>query len=209
MGHCTAFETQVTWNQNGEPGPAGATGATGPQGQKGDTGATGAAGAKGDTGPKGDTGDVGPTGPEGPTGPAGTAIGAGNTVSTSNFASFPTAVSAVGDHPNFLVVPDWGSLTVLCQTHGTLVESFVEWTNASGNSELVDLTDSAGLNDRQHVASGSATFDSTAGFTTSSKHLDFTIANESTQRVMTMQVAMHVQGSSCEVSAAAYSPAST
>lgn len=44
LGHCAANETQVTWNQQGQPGPAG------PQGPKGDTGATGAAGANGEDG---------------------------------------------------------------------------------------------------------------------------------------------------------------
>ena len=35
LGHCTASETQVTWNQSGPAGPPGATGGQGPQGPKG------------------------------------------------------------------------------------------------------------------------------------------------------------------------------
>jgi Collagen triple helix repeat (20 copies) len=62
MSHCTALETQVTWNQQGQAGPPG------PQGTPGQAGADGAAGA---AGPKGDTGDTGPQGPQGPQGPPG------------------------------------------------------------------------------------------------------------------------------------------
>ncbi len=57
--HCTAFETQVSWNQQG---PTGAIGATGPAGPAGATGATGA------TGPAGPQGATGPQGPAGPPG---------------------------------------------------------------------------------------------------------------------------------------------
>lgn len=101
LGHCSSLETQITWNQKGQPGAAGATGARGPQGLKGDIGPSGAqgpagaAGATGPQGPKGDTGASGPagadgtpgkdgaTGPQGPkgdkgaTGPAGPAGPAG------------------------------------------------------------------------------------------------------------------------------------
>jgi hypothetical protein len=42
--HCTSLETQVAWNQKGDPGPAGKDGADGLDGQPG------AAGAKGDPG---------------------------------------------------------------------------------------------------------------------------------------------------------------
>jgi len=74
LGHCTAFETQVSWSQNGQPG---APGPQGPQGAKGDPGASGATGAGGPQGPQGAKGDpgapgaTGATGPAGPTGPAG------------------------------------------------------------------------------------------------------------------------------------------
>jgi len=85
MSHCTPFETQVTWNQQGQagaPGPQGPpgvkgdtgdTGPAGPQGPKGDTGDAGAAGAQG---PKGDPGSQGPAGPQGQAGTP----GPGNTV---------------------------------------------------------------------------------------------------------------------------------
>ena len=48
MSHCaTAFETQVTWNETGQPGAQGAPGPQGLQGPKGDTGPQGPAGADG------------------------------------------------------------------------------------------------------------------------------------------------------------------
>lgn len=59
LGKCTAYETQIQWNERG---------ATGAAGTKGDTGGQG---ATGDTGTKGDTGATGPTGAQGPSGPKG------------------------------------------------------------------------------------------------------------------------------------------
>ena len=74
LGHCTAFETQVSWSQNGQPG---APGPQGPQGAKGDPGASGATGAGGPQGPQGAKGDPGAPGATGATGPAGPAGAAG------------------------------------------------------------------------------------------------------------------------------------
>jgi hypothetical protein len=86
MSHCTAYETQVTWNQGGgqgpkgPTGPAGTAGPTGPQGPTGETGRQGSRGATGATGERGQQGlpgadgakgDRGPSGPSGPQGPAG------------------------------------------------------------------------------------------------------------------------------------------
>jgi collagen triple helix repeat protein len=65
LGHCTALETKISWNQAGQPGPAGSAG---PQGPKGDTGEQGPAGPAGPQGPKGDQGDPGPAGPAGSSG---------------------------------------------------------------------------------------------------------------------------------------------
>ena len=48
--HCTAWEEQISWNQQGQQGNQGL------QGLKGDTGATGQQGPKGDTGPMGPSG---------------------------------------------------------------------------------------------------------------------------------------------------------
>jgi hypothetical protein len=79
MSHCTDKETEISWNQTGQPGPAG------PQGAKGDPGAPGTDGTNGKDGapgPKGDRGDpclpsdpacVGPKGDPGPPGPPGSA----------------------------------------------------------------------------------------------------------------------------------------
>ena len=65
MGHCSTFETRITWNQVGQPGPAGPQGAPGPAGPIGPAGAAGSTGAQG---------PAGAPGPAGPTGPAGTAV---------------------------------------------------------------------------------------------------------------------------------------
>ena len=83
LGHCTSFETQISWNAQGQPGaagpqgPKGDPGDTGPQGPKGDAGGTGPQGPAGATGPAGPAGPQGPrgaTGPAGPQGAAGSAI---------------------------------------------------------------------------------------------------------------------------------------
>jgi Collagen triple helix repeat (20 copies) len=71
MGHCTSLETQVSWNQNGQPGPAGPAGQPGPKGDQGDQGANGAAGTAGAAGAPGPQGDPGPPGPPGSAGAAG------------------------------------------------------------------------------------------------------------------------------------------
>ena len=57
--HCTVFEQEISWNDQGVQGQTGPTGATGP------TGPQGAAGPKGDTGPTGSQGPQGPTGDTG------------------------------------------------------------------------------------------------------------------------------------------------
>jgi hypothetical protein len=59
LQHCTSLETQIGWNQQGQPGPAGPAG---PQGAKGDAGPTGSAGPAGPAGPQGPKGDPGPAG---------------------------------------------------------------------------------------------------------------------------------------------------
>jgi hypothetical protein len=53
MSHCTSLETQITWNQQGQPGPQGPAGAAGP------------AGPAGPVGPQGDPGPQGPPGKDG------------------------------------------------------------------------------------------------------------------------------------------------
>jgi hypothetical protein len=86
QGRCSSLETQVSWNQKGQPGAAGAkgdpgpkgdTGATGAAGDKGDKGDTGAAGAAGAAGAKGDKGDPGAAGAKGDTGATGATGAAG------------------------------------------------------------------------------------------------------------------------------------
>ena len=47
MSHCTSRETQISWNQQGQPCAAGTAGATGPQGPAGKDGANGKDGVSG------------------------------------------------------------------------------------------------------------------------------------------------------------------
>ncbi len=76
-GHCSNIETQVTWNQKGQPGVKGDKGDPGAPGAKGDPGAPGAngdpgaPGAKGDPGAPGAKGDPGAPGAKGDTGDPG------------------------------------------------------------------------------------------------------------------------------------------
>jgi hypothetical protein len=65
LGHCTSYETKISWNQKGPAGAVGVAGPAGPAGAKGD------AGPAGPQGPRGDTGAAGANGPQGPAGPAG------------------------------------------------------------------------------------------------------------------------------------------
>lgn len=53
---CYTFETSLSWNQNGQPGPLGPAGPVGPAGP---TGSVGPAGPAGPAGPKGDPGTGG------------------------------------------------------------------------------------------------------------------------------------------------------
>jgi hypothetical protein len=80
MSHCTDKETEISWNQTGQPGPAGLQGTKGDPGAPGTNGTDGRDGAQG---PKGDKGDpclpsdpacVGPRGDTGPPGPPGPAV---------------------------------------------------------------------------------------------------------------------------------------
>jgi hypothetical protein len=74
---CPSGTNQVTWNKQGQPGPAGPQGppgpqgAAGPQGPQGPAGAPGAQGSAGTPGADGAPGPQGATGPQGPQGPAG------------------------------------------------------------------------------------------------------------------------------------------
>ncbi len=57
MGHCASrYEQQITFNEQGKPGPAGLQGPAGPQGSPGPAGQTGPAGQPGAPGPAGKDG---------------------------------------------------------------------------------------------------------------------------------------------------------
>ena len=68
---CRRNEQAVSWNAQGQPGPAGPAGAAG---QPGPTGPAGAPGPAGIAGPKGDPGAPGAAGATGPRGPAGAGL---------------------------------------------------------------------------------------------------------------------------------------
>jgi hypothetical protein len=107
--HCFPWETEVSWNAQGEPGPKGDTGDPGP---KGDTGDPGPKGDTGDPGPKGDTGDPGPKGDTGDPGPKGDkgdpGSGGGDMLLTAN--SFPN-VLATGNHTWQFMGPGGSGMT--------------------------------------------------------------------------------------------------
>ena len=71
---CRRNEQAVSWNAQGQPGPAGPAGAAGAAGQPGPTGPAGAPGPAGIAGPKGDPGAPGAAGATGPRGPAGAGL---------------------------------------------------------------------------------------------------------------------------------------
>ncbi len=71
LGHCTRLETQITWNQAGQPGPQGPAGPQGAPGSQGPAGPQGNPGPQGDPGPAGPQGQAGPLGPQGAPGPQG------------------------------------------------------------------------------------------------------------------------------------------
>jgi len=74
---CRRNEQAVSWNAQGQPGPAGPAGAAGQPGPTGPAGAPGPAGIpgpKGDPGAPGAAGAAGRAGPTGPQGPAGAGL---------------------------------------------------------------------------------------------------------------------------------------
>jgi hypothetical protein len=102
LGHCASSETQVKWNQQGQPGPQGPKGDPGAQGIQGPQGSDGA------TGPAGPVGPSGPAGPQGPQGPAGT--------SHAYSVTGQTAVATSGTDVLTATVPD-GTYIVWAQAH--------------------------------------------------------------------------------------------
>ena len=114
MSHCeSVVETEISWNQKGQPGPEGI------QGAKGDKGDPGAKGDKGDPGAKGDKGDTGDPGTSGADGKDG--------------ASVVSTALAPGDDPNcpaggskFTV---WNTVTYACNAGSSLAKHhFTTWT---------------------------------------------------------------------------------
>jgi hypothetical protein len=99
LSHCTAYETQISWNQvgpQGPPGPKGATGPQGPAGAQGANGDPGPQGPQGDPGLRGATGDTGPKGDDGPQGAQGPAGSfTGHFVSPNGLFSIDVANSGI------------------------------------------------------------------------------------------------------------------
>jgi hypothetical protein len=107
----------LTWNAEGQPGPAGpagADGAQGPAGPQGEQGPAGADGAQGPAGPQGEQGPAGPAGAdgadgaEGPPGPQGEQgppgpqglpgpAGGGSLLATTHTGASPVDVTASKD----------------------------------------------------------------------------------------------------------------
>jgi hypothetical protein len=100
MGHCFGRETQVTWDQKGQPGAPGPTGPAGPAGPTGATGPTGPAGLTGAAGPSGPAGPPGPSGPKGDPGAPGIST---TTFAIDGFAPLPDDGSVIG--VSFKVLP--------------------------------------------------------------------------------------------------------
>ena len=100
MGHCFGWETQVSWNQKGQPG---GPGPTGPAGATGPTGATGPSGPAGLTGAAGPSGPAGPPGPSGPRGDPGAPGISTTTFAIGGVTPLPDDGTAVG--VNFKVLP--------------------------------------------------------------------------------------------------------
>jgi Collagen triple helix repeat (20 copies) len=112
LSHCTQLETQVSWNQTGQPGPVG------PQGPKGDTGAAGPAGPQGPAGQDGAPGAAGPAGPPGPTGDAGPAgpagaPGSGGVTAYGQVTSVGGVVAARSNNISSVTFLDTGRYCVL------------------------------------------------------------------------------------------------
>jgi hypothetical protein len=99
---CSRGWTLLTWNAEGQPGPAGPQGESGPAGPQGEPGTPGAPGSAGEPGPQGPAGTQGPAGaqgpagPEGPQGPAGPP-GGGALLATTHPGSSTIDATAVKD----------------------------------------------------------------------------------------------------------------
>lgn len=101
---CLASEVLLSWNQQGQPGPAGAPGAAGTPGDDGAKGDPGAPGAAGAAGPAGPAGAAGPAGPAGAAGPAGSSLPVRPTIGTLS-ATGHTGSALTTDLP--IVGFDW------------------------------------------------------------------------------------------------------
>ncbi len=96
---CPNGTTAISWNEQGQPGPAGPTGPAGPSGPPGPTGLTGATGLAGPAGPSGPPGPSGAPGPQGSPGPSGPAGPSGS----------PGGSVTVGTEPSGANCPDGGA----------------------------------------------------------------------------------------------------
>jgi hypothetical protein len=119
MSHCTDKETQISWNQAGQPGPAGPSG---PQGPKGDTGTPGKDGMNGTNGTNGKDGvsvtnAVEPAGPNCANGGSEFAVGSGTPTYACNGkdgkdgANSSPAYAATTSQP--VTLPSLGSASVV------------------------------------------------------------------------------------------------
>ncbi len=149
---CTKNENQLTWNQQGPPGPAGpsgapgaagATGPSGPPGPFGPPGPTGASGPAGATGPAGAPGGPGPAGPPGPLGPPGQSGPPGSAPVLTGSVAFVDPVETDGylgvGGQSMLSADPGGAATVL--PVGGTVSSFSAKADASTNDVVFTVYD--------------------------------------------------------------------
>jgi hypothetical protein len=125
--HCSATETQVTWNKKGQTGP---TGPAGPQGPQGATGATG------------------PVGPQGPQGPAGSGLLAWAYVNANGtVASSSGNVTVTNPGPGSYCIGVTGgtahvavaSLDSLENTGGTVQAGVFDASGCPANASNIDV----------------------------------------------------------------------
>ena len=126
ISHCSALETQVTWNSQGPQGPPG---------PKGDPGTPGVQGPKGDTGAQGLQGIAGPAGTAAPAKPPAPYVGHfavavdGHTFFVDSFAGCADKVPGIEYHDCYFA-------------EGSLEPDIKQWVNdtAAGRNPFRDIT---------------------------------------------------------------------
>ena len=156
MSRCSSLETQLTWNQAGQPGPAGPPGARGDagaqglQGPQGDPGPPGANGADGAVGPKGDKGEPGTQGPKGDTGaagPAGPAGPAGRPSPSDVYVAKPSGLQKLVNGPTVVARVDVPAGNYVVSAKAVVLNSVAPEPNlpVAAGCDVVAVTSSAAI----------------------------------------------------------------